>query len=807
MYPLLGSEQLIPLIEWLYTYLLHSTVLLGGAWLIVRFVPLHSSRAEEYIWKTAAFGALATATVVSFQVVPGFLDAMVIDVASPVSEASFQTSEFADGVPTGIAHLEPLTVAGSETSELTETGLPSLGVPPSDLTSASAARYPLPSTVLLVWLLGVTALTTRFLFTRRRFLNEIGPRTPIENKALLIELENLREAVSYSADVRVTESFQLRSAVVIGRDEICLPTRIWKELSVDEQRSMLAHEFAHVIRRDPLWLQLFNSLCAIFFMQPLNFVARRRYRSLAEFECDTWVVRTANLGTPLASCLVKVARWFRGPYQASPYLGIGGSPLRQRIERILSNREQRSTRGLLPFAVVSILLLGAFVPAISLHQLTNVNSVEDNSFKMSEVAATQTLYVGYELSTDTVRVFLTRQDAYRFRLAGLPDAHVTGEGEILMSSQTSEVLRVTPGGYIRFAAESDGRPLFHIQFESDEKRQVAATYSTARGVSDIDAEAADWLDIALKEFATITSNRQDRLLTRRAELRQREEQVRMLSTQRLQAMRDLESQIAAAADLQQSLSETKSSESEKVASDLAKVRSESAIANQIKRREALQSELNSLSQRYAENTQRRHELQSQIAQSNPTALMQKAESLQRQAEQARLKHERDLQEALESVETAEIEFEELDLRKRKEAERAYQEALAKLEPRIADDEQAMAKAARSLNEDAQLKSRKAYAQAVAASRARVEVARSNASAERQVLSEATAEYARAIREIQLRIATLQRDELAVDNSYQETLNEFISTQTANIESNIQKLQQELELLEKDIARRKAESNR
>jgi hypothetical protein len=42
----------------------------------------------------------------------------------------------------------------------------------------------------------------------------------------------------------------------ILRAEVCVPERALTELAPDELRAMLAHELAHVVRRDPLWLAL-----------------------------------------------------------------------------------------------------------------------------------------------------------------------------------------------------------------------------------------------------------------------------------------------------------------------------------------------------------------------------------------------------------------------------------------------------------------------------------------------------------------------------------------------------------------------
>ena len=48
---------------WLLTYALHSTLLLGGAWLATRRLGVRRLAVQEVIWKLALVGGLATATL------------------------------------------------------------------------------------------------------------------------------------------------------------------------------------------------------------------------------------------------------------------------------------------------------------------------------------------------------------------------------------------------------------------------------------------------------------------------------------------------------------------------------------------------------------------------------------------------------------------------------------------------------------------------------------------------------------------------------------------------------------------------
>src|SRR5262245_59454689 len=48
---------------WLFNYLVHSTLLLGGAWLASRWLAGRHTAAEEWLWRSALLGALFTASL------------------------------------------------------------------------------------------------------------------------------------------------------------------------------------------------------------------------------------------------------------------------------------------------------------------------------------------------------------------------------------------------------------------------------------------------------------------------------------------------------------------------------------------------------------------------------------------------------------------------------------------------------------------------------------------------------------------------------------------------------------------------
>ena len=173
----------------------------------------------------------------------------------------------------------------------------------------------------------------------------------------------------------ITEPF----ACGVFRWTIVLPAGIERELSQAELKALLAHEVAHLVRRDPWWLWLGEVLCTCLAFQPLNFLARRRWQQAAEMLCDDWAVERQVSATSLASCLTRIAEGRldrRAAQMGLSAVGHSGS-LTQRIEWLLRTgraTEPKRPRGrtlatLLTFAAG--LFVGMYGPRLSF-----VHSVE-----------------------------------------------------------------------------------------------------------------------------------------------------------------------------------------------------------------------------------------------------------------------------------------------------------------------------------------------------------------------------------------------------------------------------------------------
>jgi Zn-dependent protease with chaperone function len=171
----------------------------------------------------------------------------------------------------------------------------------------------------------------------------------------------LREILGPAADrVTLSCSRTLRVPVALAR-EICVPVRALRELPHDELRALLAHEAAHVVRRDAAWLAVAAAVRALGWWQPLNLVAAARLRLAMELCCDERAAAEPHERAALARCLIAVAEWSVEECSGFAAMASRGSALRRRLETLLDDAPRRHRRKGPWLAVTSVA-----VPAVCL---------------------------------------------------------------------------------------------------------------------------------------------------------------------------------------------------------------------------------------------------------------------------------------------------------------------------------------------------------------------------------------------------------------------------------------------------------
>jgi len=356
---------------WLLTYVIHSTVLLGVAWLVTRRGRLDPA-ASDLVWKVALLASLVTGTIQSR-----------LELRTPVATL------------TQVALLTPPAAAtdpGRQPGVSQGTGTPANAETPGF--RPGSAWPSLPLVVVLLW--GLIALASSLYYVARRLIlvGRLADRHPVAGGPLASTLADLQRTSGYRRRVRLTMARTISSPVALGLSEICVPELALSELGAEQQRSMLAHELAHLARRDSLWLAGASLIERVFFFQPLNRLARRELETTAEYLSDEWAMRKTGSAVSLAKCLATVAEWIQASPLGVPVAGLAErrSLLVSRIARLLDGglpSSPASRRGWAVVATLAVALTAAAAPRVS-DGVTTGSQIDTTSTKLPAVTGRAT---------------------------------------------------------------------------------------------------------------------------------------------------------------------------------------------------------------------------------------------------------------------------------------------------------------------------------------------------------------------------------------------------------------------------------
>lgn len=341
------------LFVWLATYALHGTALLGGVWLLERARLLRDRDLLEWAWRLALFAGIATATV----------STVGLRMPSISGATSARATATAPAAPAPRV-ANPPRFAAADRSEVGAQEPAAPAKTPILLPAATPTRM-----IAMTWL--ALALAGALLTLARLASIVIRARrlARCDDRAVARRVDELAAAAGIVAP-RLALSESDGSPVVVPIAKLCVPRWTLDELTAAERDAMLAHEVAHVLRRDPLWRIASELVCATLFFQPLNRLAARRLDALAELGCDAWAARHGD-PRALATCLVACAERV---YDDAPALVAAmarkRSPLLTRIQSLLEDTPMQNplrktlTRVALAAAISGVLLL----PGVAIHR-------------------------------------------------------------------------------------------------------------------------------------------------------------------------------------------------------------------------------------------------------------------------------------------------------------------------------------------------------------------------------------------------------------------------------------------------------
>ena len=213
--------------------------------------------------------------------------------------------------------------------------------------------------ILAIWLVGAVVGLARILLAQVQLHRMAAGMRVCENPEPLKILDTLRGGYRIKRPVKLLISEAAVTPMTWGfwRPVIALPTEsiAWPD---ERLRAVLRHELAHVKRRDCLTQELAHMACALYWFNPLVWLAVRRMRVEREKVCDDLVLNVGTRPVEYANYLVEIARQFSTAQFGGGVAMARPSGLEQRVTAILDDRRHRNTIGKMTAVLIAAAIFG-----------------------------------------------------------------------------------------------------------------------------------------------------------------------------------------------------------------------------------------------------------------------------------------------------------------------------------------------------------------------------------------------------------------------------------------------------------------
>jgi len=333
LFPLPGTVA-AAVAAWLLALALKSALLLGAVGLLCLALRRASAAARHLVWLLAVVGVLSL-PLLSLLVPPLHLPA-----ATPPAAA--------------------VSTAPPPSPALHHFSAPAPSAP--DAQALPSAQW----TLLLAALWGLVALGALVRLGLGFFLAGRLTRCcpPVTDLALLAEMCRLTEAAGIRRRVGLRQGAAVAVPMTTGLrcPVVLLPADVG-DWPAGRLQAALGHELAHVGRRDWAWHGLAGVACALYWFNPLMWLAAHRLQAESERACDDAVLAAGTLPADYAGHLLEIARRLSvpGPLRPGAAIAMAHRPqIEDRLRAILGaglDRRGLTRRRLLLALVAAVLVL------------------------------------------------------------------------------------------------------------------------------------------------------------------------------------------------------------------------------------------------------------------------------------------------------------------------------------------------------------------------------------------------------------------------------------------------------------------
>jgi bla regulator protein blaR1 len=216
-----------------------------------------------------------------------------------------------------------------------------------------------------VWLCGLAIIVAIWCIRWRRIAAIARRSSTLAAGREVDALRKIEQRLGVVTPIRMLTSDSSIEPGVFGflRPILLWPRAIGDRLDDEQLATILAHEVAHVRRRDNLLAALHMAVQAIFWFHPGVWWIGARLVDERERACDEMVVRLGHEPQVYAETILKACRMFlESPLTCMA--GVTGSDLSKRIERIMTNVQSEALTPMRKVLVTAVPVLAVLIPVI-----------------------------------------------------------------------------------------------------------------------------------------------------------------------------------------------------------------------------------------------------------------------------------------------------------------------------------------------------------------------------------------------------------------------------------------------------------
>ena len=338
---------------------IYATILFGITMLLKRLLRDKLSAFLHYaIWSLFLLRLLLPITLespIQFFTIPAESAAASAPVTQPETETTLAQSavEPATALPQVEAERVPIS---------TQTAPREIGI------VADATQQPgsLATILLIVWLAGVAFGIGYIAYLYIRLQRRIAKNAARPAKRLRALYRDVRMELGVRKNVPLVCQYGLNSPGILFPARVLMPMELLSAMEDEQIKSTLRHELVHYKRGDHIVSVLLSLLNAVYWFNPIVWIAVRQIRADMETVCDSVVVQSMNAKQKSDYANLILDLFSRSNYRKvvlGMAYGKSKAVIEKRIRGVFMKNRSQSSAKLVCFLLSFVMLVGCFTTA------------------------------------------------------------------------------------------------------------------------------------------------------------------------------------------------------------------------------------------------------------------------------------------------------------------------------------------------------------------------------------------------------------------------------------------------------------